>query len=61
MLYICTKFQENIQKGPRVIERTRFPIFKFSKGNDSVKNVGGVMVFVLCLLSNIALYLYKVS
>ena len=41
--------------------RTRFPISKFSKGNDSVKYVGGVMVPVLCLLSNAALYLYKVS
>ena len=45
----------------RVIERTRFPIFKFSKENNSVKNVGGVMVLVLCLLSDDALYLYKVS
>ena len=42
----------------RVIERTRFPIFKFSKGNNSIKNVGGVMVLVLCLLSNEALNLY---
>ena len=61
MLYICTKFHENIKKGFRVIERTRFPIFKFSKGNNSIKNVGGVMVLVLCLLSNVVLYLYKVS
>ena len=44
----------------RVIQRTRFPIFKFSKGNNSVKNVGGVMVLVLCLLSDDALYLNKV-
>ena len=44
-----------------VIERTRFPIFNFSKGNNSVKNVGGVMVLILCLLSHDALYLYKVS
>ena len=33
----------------------------FSKGTDSVKNVGGVMVLVFCLLSDDALYLYKVS
>ena len=39
----------------------RFPIFKFLKGNNSIKNVGGVMVLVLCLLSDDALYLYKVS
>ena len=32
-----------------------------NKGTNSVKNVGGVMVFVLCLLSDDALYLYKVS
>ena len=62
MLYICTKFHKKYLKGfLRVILRTRFPIFKFSKGNNSVKNVGGVKVFVLCLLSDDALYLYKVS
>ena len=61
MLYICTKFNENISKGFRVIERTRLPIFNFSKGNNSVKNVGGVMVLVLCLLFDDPLYLYKVS
>ena len=61
MLYICTKFSENILKGFRVIERTRLPIFKFSKENNSVKNVGGVTVLILCLLSNVALYLYNVS
>ena len=41
--------------------RTRFPIFKLSEGDNSVKNVGEVMVLVLCLLSNVVLYLYKVS
>ena len=35
--------------------------FQNSKGNNSAKNVGGVMVLLLCLLSNVALYLYKVS
>ena len=33
----------------------------FSKRHNSVKNVGGVMVLVLCTLSDDALYLYKVS
>ena len=33
----------------------------FSKGINLVKNVGRVMVLVLCLLSDDALYLYKVS
>ena len=40
---------------------SRFPIFKFSKGHHSVKNVGNVMGLVLCLLADNALYLYKVS
>ena len=40
---------------------SRFQIFKFSKENNSVKNVGRVMVLVLCLLPDDALYLYKVS
>ena len=34
---------------------------KFLKGHHSVKNIGGVMVLVLCLLSDDALYLCKVS
>ena len=34
---------------------------QFSKGTNSVKYVGGVMVLVLCLLFDDALYLYKVS
>ena len=40
---------------------SRLPIFKFSKENNSVKNVGTVIDIVLCLLSDEALYLYKVS
>ena len=35
-----------------------FQYSNFQKGNNSVKNV---MVIVLCLLSDDALYLYKVS
>ena len=34
---------------------------KIFKGNNSIKNVGRVMVFVLCTLSDDGLYLYKVS
>ena len=60
MLYICKKFHEHISKGFRVSELTKFLISKFSKRHHSVKNVGGVMVLVLCLLSDDALYLYKV-
>ena len=33
---------------------------KFMKGHNSIKNVGGVKVLVLCLLSDNALYLYQV-
>ena len=34
---------------------------KISKGHNSVKNVGGVMVLVLCTFYDAGLYLYKVS
>ena len=36
-------------------------IGKFSKGHNSVKNVGGVTVLVLYTSSNDGLYLYKGS
>ena len=36
-------------------------IVNFSKGTNSIKNVGGVMVLVLCQLSDNVLYLYTVS
>ena len=38
-----------------------FHIQNFLKGHNSVKTVGRVMVLVLCILSCLALYLYKVS
>ena len=34
---------------------------KFSKGHNSVKNVDGVIVLVLCTSSDDTLYLYQVS
>ena len=34
---------------------------KILKGQNSVKNVGGVMVLVFCTWSDDGLYLYKVS
>ena len=34
---------------------------KFAKGHNSVKNVGGVMVLILCVSFDDALYLYEVS
>ena len=61
LLYICIKFHENISKGFRAIERLLFPYSEFSKGHNSVKTVGSVMVLVLCILSDLVLYLYKVS
>ena len=36
-------------------------IRKISKGHNSVKNDGGVLVFVLCTPSDDGLYLYQVS
>ena len=57
LFYICIKFHENISKGFRLL----FPYSGFSKGHNSVKTVGTVMVLVLCISSHHALYLYKVS
>ena len=56
-LYICTKFQETICKGFTVISGH---ILKFTKGHNSIKNVGGVTVLVLCTLPDKALYLSQV-
>ena len=61
MLYICTKFHENISKGFRVTELTQFLISKVSKRHRSVENIGGVMILVLNTFSDHVLYLYKVS
>ena len=33
---------------------------KFTKGNNSLQNVCGVMVLALCILADDAIYLYKV-
>ena len=61
MLYICTKFHENISKGFRVTELIQFLISKFSKSHHSIENIGGIMILVLNIFSDHALYLYKVS
>ena len=45
----------------RDIERTQFQVLKFSKENNSVKIADGVMILVLCTLSDNVLYLFKVS
>ena len=59
MLYICTKFQENISKGFTVTADV-ICIMKFTKEHNSVKSVDGVIVPVLCTSSDNALYLYQV-
>ena len=59
LLYIWIKFHENISKGFRAIEGLIFPFQGFSKGHNSVKSVGRVMVLVLCISSDQALYLYS--
>ena len=59
MLYICTKFQENISKGFKVIKRCGY-ILKVTKGHNSVNTLGGIMLLFLSILSDNALYLYQV-
>ena len=48
--YICTKFQENISMG--LLSRH---LLKFTKGHNSIKNVGRVTVLVLRTLPDNAL------
>ena len=55
LLYICIKFHASISEGFSAIEGLLFPYSGFSKGHNSVKNVGRVMVLVLCISSNHAL------
>ena len=57
LLYVCIKFHENISKGLRAIEGLLFQYSGFSKGHNSVKTCGRVMFLVLCILSNLLLYL----
>ena len=61
VIYICTKFHENILDGKKSYRADTVFIGKISKGHNSAKNVGGVMVFILCTSSDSGLYLYKVS
>ena len=42
--------------GFRVIVGLVFPCSRFSKGHNSVKNVGKVMILVLCISPDNALY-----
>ena len=58
MLYISTKFQENISKGFSSSEDA-FCILKFSKGHNST-SVGRVTVLDLFTSSDSVSYLYQV-
>ena len=49
VVYISTKFHENILDDIKVMD-TIF-IRKISKGHNSIKNVDGVLVLVLCKVS----------
>ena len=60
-LYICTKFHENISKDFNVFEQTWFPNWNFQKGNNSIKNVYGVIVLVPCTSPDSTLYFYQVT
>ena len=59
VVFICINFRENIMNGFRVMERTQFQCYY--KGHKSVKIVRGVIVLVLCILSNHGLHMYQVK
>ena len=61
ILHICSMFHENISTVPELLRGYDFQYSKFPKGNNSIKDVGGVMVLDICTLSDDVLYLYKVS
>ena len=58
MLYISTKFHENILNCFQVIERTKNCHCQISKGNNSKTRV---TVLVVCMSSNNSLYVYEVT
>ena len=69
-LYICTKFCGSILKGFLVTDPKRgadasnlqmLGWSQFTKGNNSIKSLGGHTDVVLCILSDDALYLYHFS
>ena len=61
VVYISTKFHENILDSIKVIERTQFSQEKFLRAIIPYKKLGGVSVLVLCTSSDDGLYLYQVS
>ena len=52
MFYISATFYENISNGFIGIKSRDIFTLKFSKGHNSVNNVGGVTVLVFCMLSD---------
>ena len=60
-LYFVQSFMKISKRVSEVLSGHDFQQSIFQRGTNSVKHVGGVMVLVLCLLSDDALYLYKVS
>ena len=58
MPYDCTKFCENISKELGYCA-DKISIVKFAKGHNSIKNVGGGMILVLCMSFDDALYWYQ--
>ena len=61
MLYISMKFNDDILNCFQVIEWTGNYYFLISKGNNSKNIQKRVMVLVVCMLSDYALYFYEVS
>ena len=61
MLYICTRFCEKYPEGFGSSSADTISSVKFAEGHNSVKNVDGVMVLVLYMSFDDALYWYKVS
>ena len=61
VVYKSTKFHENILDGIKVFRADTIFIRIILKGHNSVKNVDGVLVLVLCTSSDDGLYLYQVT
>ena len=60
VLYLCQVSRNYLERYQRYRVDT-ISIRKITKGNNSAKNVGGVTVVNLCMLSGHALYFYQVS
>ena len=61
LLYICTKFHENIDHGDLSYKADKIFIRNISKGHNFTKIVSGVTVLVLCILSDTSLFYCPVS